>query len=214
MPSVLESRLAGEPMQVLADRALYWPARRRLLIADLHLGKGNIFRSAGIAVPSGGTAHDLVRLDLLLRSSGARELWILGDFLHGARHADVEQAWTALLAAHPRVDVGVVAGNHDRALDAGALRVDLLPDDICDGPFRFRHHPLLARDTGGAHVVCGHRHPVVRIPDFPGRYPAFLMEGFQTVLPAFSAFTGGDRIDERASRWIACVNGELLANLG
>ena len=213
MPGVLDLRLAGTPMQVFADRALYWPARQRLLIADLHLGKGNIFRSSGIAVPSGGTQVDLARLDLLLRGSGARELWILGDFLHGSRHADVDREWTGMIAAHPLVKVAVVAGNHDRAMNAAVLGVELLSEDICHGPFRFRHHPGHDADTGSHHVLCGHVHPVVRLPELPGRYPAFLMQDAQTVLPAFSRFTGGHLIDDRTSRWIACANGELLANL-
>lgn len=212
MPSVIELRLAGEPMQVFADRALYWPARQRLLIADLHLGKGNIFRSAGISVPSGGTCHDLARLDVLLRNSAARELWILGDFLHGALHPDVEHAWTAFRAAHPGVEVDVVAGNHDRALRAAQLGMDQLPESIGDGPFCFRHHPMSVPGGGSAHVLCGHLHPVVQVRDLPGRHPAFLLGSAQTILPAFSAFTGGYRINDRASRWIACLDGELLEN--
>lgn len=212
MPDALELTLAGEPVQALADRALFWPRRQRLLVADVHLGKGNIFRAAGIPVPSGGTGHDLARLDRLLRCFGARELWILGDFLHGARHPDVEQAWRALRNAHPQVEVGVVAGNHDRALDAAALGITLLPGDLVDGPFRFRHHPLGDATAGGAHVLCGHLHPVVRLPGLPRHYPAFLLGAGQTVLPAFSAFTGGWRIDDTMAQWIACAEGELLAS--
>lgn len=213
MPSVLELHIAGEPMQAFADRALYWPARRRLLIADLHLGKGNVFRWAGIPVPSGGTRDDLARLALLLHRCGARELWILGDFLHGPRHTDIENAWSALVAAHPQVRVSVIAGNHDRALTPGDHGVDLLPDDLCDGPFRFRHQPITLPAPGAAHVLCGHVHPVVRLRELPGRHPAFLMQAGQTVLPAFSQFTGGHRIDDRASHWLACTRGELLAKL-
>lgn len=212
MPGALELTLAGEPVQVLADRALFWPRRQRLLVADVHLGKGNIFRAAGIAVPSGGTGHDLDRMDRVLRQSGAGELWILGDFLHGARHLDVEQAWCRLLSAHPQVEVAVVAGNHDRALKAAALGIALLPGDVVDGPFRFRHHPLGDRAGGGAHVLCGHLHPVVRLPGLPRQYPAFLLGEGQTVLPAFSAFTGGWRIDDMEAQWIACADGELLAS--
>ena len=213
MPSMLDLRLAGEPMQALADRALYWPARRRLLIADLHLGKGNIFRSAGIPVPTGGTKDDLARLDLLLHRSGARELWILGDFLHGMRNAQVESAWSALVAAHSPVKVVVVAGNHDRALDAAALGIELFPEDHCDGPFQFRHHPVSKSVAGAPHVLCGHVHPVVRLPKLPGRHPAFLLQGGQTVLPAFSRFTGGYCVEDRASQWIACTKDVLLANV-
>lgn len=213
MPAALDLVLAGEPMRLLADRALYWPARRRLLIADLHLGKGDILRAAGIAVPSGGTDHDLARLDALLRGTGARELWVLGDFLHGRRHARVEARWRRLLAAHPGCVASVVAGNHDRALVADAAGVVHLPEDVRDGPFRFRHHPLpaLGGGEGGGHVLCGHVHPVAALPGLPGRYPALALEPHQTILPAFSAFTGGRLLDDRQA-WIACAHGEFAGH--
>lgn len=211
MPDRHELTLAGEAMYALADRALFWPARGRLLVADLHLGKGNVLRAAGIPVPSGGTGQDLARLDALLRDTGARSLWILGDFLHGPRHPGVDAAWLALREAHRKVEVAVLAGNHDRALAPAAYGLLALPGETRDGPFRFRHAPLRRPEPGGGHVVCGHVHPVVRVPALPGRHPAFLLDPAQTVLPAFSAFTGGS---EAASdgHWIACVHGHLLAH--
>lgn len=211
MPDVAELRLAGEPMRLLADRALYWPARERLLIADLHLGKGDILRAAGIAVPSGGTRHDLERLHALLLQTGARELWVLGDFLHGRRHPRVEAEWRALLSAHPGCVASVVAGNHDRALLADAAGIVHLPDDLRDGPFRFRHLPLEAADGIGGHVVCGHLHPVARLPGLPGRHPALVLGPGQSILPAFSAFTGGYLL-RHTQAWIACAHGELAGN--
>lgn len=214
MSALLEHHLAGQRVQFLADRALYWPARRRLMIADLHLGKGDIFRAAGIPVPTGGTAHDLRRLDLLLRSTGAQQLWVLGDFLHGARSEPVEAAWRTLLARHPGVAVTVVAGNHDRAMDPAALAVTLVPEDFCDEPFRFRHHPRSAEHTDSSHVLCGHLHPVVRLPSLRGRFPAFSLSRNQTVLPAFSQFTGGLEINAAAGGWVACADGVLLDRLG
>jgi DNA ligase-associated metallophosphoesterase len=211
MPDVLELVIAGEPMRLYADRALYWPARSRLLIADLHLGKGDILRAAGIAVPSGGTAHDLARLNVLLQRSGARELWILGDFLHGRHQPPVDAAWRALLAAHPGCVAAVVAGNHDRSLLADAVGVVRLPDDVRDGPFRFRHHPIDVPHPEAGHVLCGHLHPVARLPGLPGRHPALALDAHQSVLPAFSAFTGGQRLDD-GRHWIACAEGVLAVN--
>ncbi|MEO6138965.1 MAG: ligase-associated DNA damage response endonuclease PdeM [Luteimonas sp.] len=210
MPAMLERQVADETMQFLADRALYWPARRRLLIADLHLGKGDVFRAAGIAVPTGGTAFDLKRLDVLLHLTEAKELWILGDFLHGARSLAVEIAWKDFLACHTGLTVSVVSGNHDRALEPAAMRVAILPEDVCDGPFRFRHHPRRAGDTSVQHVVCGHLHPVVRLPGLHGRFPAFALHQAQMVLPSFSRFTGGLLVTDAAHRWIACANGVLV----
>jgi len=211
MPESLELTLAGETMHALADRALFWPARGRLLVADLHLGKGNVLRAAGIPVPSGGTGQDLARLHALLRDTAARSLWILGDFLHGPRHPGVDAAWRDLRDAHPGVEIAVLAGNHDRALVPAAYGLTALPGEVRDGPFRFRHAPPRRPEPDAGHVVCGHLHPVVRVPGLPGRHPAFLMEQGQTVLPAFSAFTGGSDASTDG-RWVACVHGQLLTH--
>ena|SRR5690554_1321242 len=208
----MELAIAGETMRLYAGRALYWPARGRLLIADLHLGKGNTLRTAGIPVPSGGTGHDLARLDALLAHSRARELWVLGDFLHGRRHPRAEAAWRALLERHPGCVASVVAGNHDRSLVADAAGVQHLPEDVEDGPFRFRHAPVDAAGAGPWHVLCGHVHPVATLPGLPGRHPALVLDAHQAILPAFSAFTGG-RLLEPGRRWIACANGALAAHL-
>lgn len=215
MADALEIALAGEPVLLLADRALYWPARGRLLIADLHLGKGDVFRAAGIPVPTGGTAHDLARLDALLRATAARELWVLGDFLHGPRHAGVDAAWRTFRAAHARVHMAVVRGNHDVRFDAGAAGVDEVPDGIHDGPFVFRHAPHEdAADTHGdtPHLVCGHVHPVLRIRG-TGAHPMFWLQPRCTVLPAFSRFTGGYRVAPASSAGSVLCNGRDLLRL-
>lgn len=201
--------IAGEPMRLYADRALYWPARSRLLIADLHLGKGDILRGAGIPVPSGGTVLDLTRLAALLETTRATQLWIIGDFLHGARQPRVEAAWRAFIGGHPGCAASVIAGNHDRALVPDAAGLVHLPDDVRDGPFRFRHMPV--GGAGSGHVICGHLHPVVRLPGLPGRFPALALDRHQTILPAFSAFTGGWLLEEERS-WIACARGELVGH--
>ena len=48
--------VAGVHLELLADRAVWLAATRTLLIADLHLGKAQSFRRAGVPVPSGTTA--------------------------------------------------------------------------------------------------------------------------------------------------------------
>ena len=181
--------LAGEPMQLLADRALFWPGRSRLMIADLHLGKADAFRSAGIALPRGGTDDDLSRLAGLLQHTGARELMVLGDFLHGpAGDKPWRRHWQAWRERHRDVVVSVLAGNHDRALANAGLDLVLHGPALDDGPFALRHAPE-AHPT--RYVLCGHLHPVAKLPGLPGRWPAFWLQSGCTVLPAFSRFTGG-----------------------
>ena len=55
-PSHITVQVAGTELCLLAEKALWWPERRTLLIADLHLGKAAGYRALGQPVPSGTTA--------------------------------------------------------------------------------------------------------------------------------------------------------------
>lgn len=207
----LQMVLAGEPVMLLADRALYWPARQRLIVADLHLGKGTVLRRAGIAVPSGGTRSDLARLASLLDTTRAASLWILGDFLHGAPSQGSDAAWQQFRKLHSQVAMAVVPGNHDRALDAGTADVELIPAGACDGPFVFHHAPAES-GRAPAYTLCGHLHPVLKLPAMKA-HPLFWIGDQCTVLPAFSLFTGGLRVEHGQARGSVLCNGQDLVKL-
>lgn len=198
----LDVRIAGQYMVLLADRALYWPAQRRLLIADLHLGKADAFRRAGIGLPRGGTTGDLQRLSALLDQTGAQAMWVLGDMLHGPVHDTAwRQVWREWRGQQPGLDVAVLAGNHDRALADAALDIRLLGESCDEPPFAFRHHPV---QVPGLHTLCGHVHPRMVLPGWPGkRWPVFWLRRSVTVLPAFSAFTGGVLVKPSADEPVA-----------
>ncbi|MCD7097393.1 ligase-associated DNA damage response endonuclease PdeM [Stenotrophomonas sp. MMGLT7] len=210
MGNEVELELAGEHVLLLGDRALYRPRRRMLLIADLHLGKGDAFRRAGIALPTGGTGHDLQRLDALLQAYRCDSLWMLGDILHGpAPRADWQRRWCAWRERHPALAVMAIRGNHDRALAGAALGIEVAGEQVEDGPFALRHdpapHPRL-------HVLCGHLHPQVALPGLRRRWPAFWLRAQATVLPAFSQFTAGVApVLQPGERLVACVEGEAVA---
>ena len=207
----LEVLLGGEPVRLLSDRALYWPARRRLLLADLHLGKADAFRAAGIALPRGGTALDLARISRLVAATDADAVWVLGDMLHGRTDlSSWRAAWDDFRNGHQGLSIAVVAGNHDRALQQAGLDIELLGDDVHDGPFVLRHAP--AREMRG-HVLCGHVHPVLKLPGQP-RTPAFWLQDGCTVLPAFSAFTGGQPLRLDAGETAVLCNGHALVAIG
>jgi DNA ligase-associated metallophosphoesterase len=209
MPASFALDLGGEALVALADRALHWPARGRLLLADLHLGKGDVFRRAGIAVPRGGTALDLARLDALLDATDARELWVLGDIVHGPLpDAGWREDWRRWRERRAALRVALVAGNHDRRLADGDLGLELLPASVADGALVLRHEPGRVQD---AVVVCGHVHPVFAPPGLRRRFPGFWLREGQLVLPAFSAFTGGHRVDlAPGERGLLCVDGALV----
>lgn len=212
MAEHMHIELAGEALHLYADRALYWPARQRLLVADVHLGKDDAFRDAGIALPRGGAAHDLARLSALLQHSGARSLWFLGDLLHGARvDSGWRDAWTHFLARHAGLELLLIEGNHDHGTAARAgLGIPRTAQAVEDGPFVFDHMPRPTPAGDGRVGVCGHVHPVVGVPGFRGRFPAFVVTEQQLVLPAFSRFTGGVRVQLAQARY-ACMGEHLLA---
>lgn len=190
-----ELELAGETLRLHAERALFWPRERLLAIADLHLGKGQVFREAGIALPRGGTADDLARLDALVVQFEPARLLVLGDMLHGPLPADAPwlRAWADWRAQQLGLQVALVAGNHDRAIDAARLGLDAVVRSLDLGPFRFEHDP---RPIPGRFVLGGHLHPVVRLHrhGLRAQLPALWAQSGHAVLPAFSRFTGGLRI--------------------
>jgi len=210
MAEALEVVLAGERMRLLADRALYWPARRRLLIADLHLGKADAFRASGIALPRGGSARDLARLGALLADTAATSVWILGDVLHG--RTDLSHwrgAWNAFRDAHRGLEIVALAGNHDRALREAGLGILIAGEEARDGPFLLAHAPKPDADE---HVLCGHLHPVLKLPR-QARAPVFWLRRDCTVLPAFSAFTGGVSVALASGEAAVACNGEALLRI-
>ena len=214
MHADVPQRLGDEQAMLLGERAVWLPQHGALLIADLHLGKGDVFRRAGIALPRGGTAEDLQRLTALLELHAARQLWILGDMLHGPLHATPWlQQWQQWRAALAEVDIHVVRGNHDRALQAEALGVRLHETSAMLGSLELRHEaPDTADGSGAPHVIAGHIHPLVRLPGLQRRWPVFWLRNHATILPAFSAFTAGVPVRPLpGERVVACVEGNAVA---
>ena len=186
--------LAGEQLWLLASKAIYWPARKMLIIADIHFGKAAAFRALGVPVPRGTTTQNLLALDALLARYACEEIVFLGDFLHAraAHAAATVAAMLAWRARHRDVRLTVVRGNHDaHAGDpAAALGIRMVDEPHSVGKLSFCHHP----DTvAPGYVLAGHVHPVYHLrADGDGlRLPCFLLGPSHAILPAFGAFTGG-----------------------
>lgn len=207
--------LAGEPAQLLPERALYLPTHGALLVADVHWGKAAAFRAERVPVPRGTTTDDLERLDTLLAATNARALVVLGDLLHARTSLAPEtrlaiEAWRA---RHPRVAMTLVRGNHDaRAGDPPAsLDIACVDAPYRLGPFVLYHHPTPS-DAG--YALAGHVHPVVRLAG-RGRQrlvlPCFAFGATSGLLPAFGSFTGGAVVaPPRDARCFVIADGAVL----
>jgi DNA ligase-associated metallophosphoesterase len=207
MADSLALDFGGEALELHAGRALHWPRLRRLLVADLHLGKGDVFRRAGIPVPRGGTSHDLDRLDALLARTGAQELFVLGDLLHGPTpEAAWRTRWRAWRETNAALRVAVLAGNHDRRLADAGLGIEALPAQVAVAGLLLSHEP-----AGAGPNICGHVHPVVKLEGV--RWPCFWRRAHTLVLPAFSAFTGGHALTP-ADGWLGVCVPDAVVPLG
>jgi uncharacterized protein len=195
----IEIDCAGETLLLTSDRAVVWPAKRTAFIADLHLGKTEVFRRSGIPLPEGGTQADLQRLDHLIAGHELQRIVLLGDFLHAeSRGASTHgEAFVRWRMSHPTLAFVVVAGNHDRRAAGRELAevVEWHLNELSLGPFVCRHHP------GGSplgYVLCGHLHPTIYLHGSQReriRAPVCWVRQEYAVLPSFGSFTGGATIE-------------------
>ena len=204
--------LEGEELWLLAEKAIYWPARQCLLIADAHFGKASAYRSLGQPVPQGTTTDNLQRLDRLLSALPCAQVIFLGDFLHGpGSHASgTLSALRAWRERNHALKLTLIRGNHDkRAGDPPAdLRIEVVAEPLLMGPFALQHEP----DAHPSHhVLAGHVHPVYRLRGKGRqslRLPCFQIGTRVSLLPAFGAFTGGYSVEKSDDRRVFVIGDE------
>lgn len=202
-----------EDWWLLPGRALLQVASRSLIIADWHVGKDSHLRRAGIALPQGGLAQELARLEQLIAASEARELIVLGDLSHAEIPSD-DPALPALRewrTRQARLRWRVVLGNHDRRLGPLADLCDEIAVSLHLGALHCLHDPA---DAGAAPALCGHVHPVLQLREgrFRVRVPVFEFQPDRALLPAFGAYTGGFLLRAQpAARYYAALEDRVLS---
>ena len=180
----------GQLFEVAGRTALFWPARAALIVADLHLEKASWFATHGQMLPPYDSIATLSRVALLVKQTGAREMWCLGDNFHDNDGAvRLEGAARVLLT---ELAAGVawhwITGNHDFALTDRLGGTVLEEAEV--GGLILRHRA----EAGEARPeLSGHYHPKYRASARGRRVsrPCFVRSEHKLIFPAFGALTGG-----------------------
>src|SRR5690349_7731024 len=184
-------RFAGADLVAEAEGALYWPAERTLIVADLHLEKGSSYATRGVLLPPYDTRATLERLENLTRSRDVARVICLGDSFHDPLAADrLAEAETASLRRLTSAFEWIwIAGNHDPAPPA-ELGGRSVAEALRLGPLTLRHEALPVAVSG---EISGHFHPKASI-DVRGRRVSgrcMVWDEHRLVMPAFGAYAGG-----------------------
>ncbi|HKL49684.1 MAG TPA: ligase-associated DNA damage response endonuclease PdeM [Wenzhouxiangellaceae bacterium] len=186
--------LAGNDFEMLLQRAVWWPARRTAVVADVHLGKDQVFRRSGIAIPGSVLDKELAALDALVEHTRCERLLVLGDWVHAAPLGG--ESWPSAIAnwraRHEQLAVDLVLGNHDRNLTPwlNEWRIGAYIEPMEINGLKMFHEVDMKAPAAG---MSGHLHPVVWLRSGRERLrlPAFARRGDHLILPAFGRFTGG-----------------------
>lgn len=186
-------------MELWPQKAVSWPEREILLLADLHVGKINHFRRSGIPLPVKANDRNLELLIELVEATKPKRIICLGDLFHS--HYNPEWEVFGEVVKHFRhISFELVLGNHDIMSDIQYSRKGIqLHNELRIGPFIFTHHPMEEIEAG-AYNLAGHIHPGVNLRG-KGRQsvtlPCFYFGSHSGLLPAFGMFTGMARIQPR-----------------
>ncbi|MET0268910.1 MAG: ligase-associated DNA damage response endonuclease PdeM [Sphingomonas sp.] len=178
----------------LPQGALYWPARRALIVADLHLEKASWFALRGQMLPPYDSQATLGEVTALVTATDAREVWCLGDSFHDAAGCErlPAEAQAMLRALTGGLRWMWITGNHDAGL-IDHCGGEIVEEAVVDG-LVLRH----AAEAGEARPeLSGHYHPKLRVR-VRGRQVArrcFVASATKLILPAFGALTGGLDVD-------------------
>lgn len=181
---------AGHDFLVVGGKALYWPARAALIVADLHLEKASWFAARGQMLPPHDSMATLSAVAGLVAQSGAKEVWCLGDNFHdsdGATRLPAD-ARATLARLTDQLDWVWITGNHDENLpDIVGGRI--LPEADPDGIW-LRHQADLDDPLP---ELSGHFHPKHGVAARGRRVtrPCFVEGASKLILPSFGALTGG-----------------------
>lgn len=205
--------IANERMNLLAEKAIHLPEYDMLLIADLHFGKVEHFRKNGIGIPAGTSKKDFKKLKKLVLKVGAKKVVFLGDLFH----SDFNNSWYGfqeLLQELEDYTFHLILGNHD-IMESDKYENLTVYHQMEVGNLILTHEPLdiIIEDK---YNLSGHIHPGVRLSGKARqnlRLPCFYFGKHLGILPAFGSFTGLHVVKPLEDDRVFVVNGEMVVEV-
>jgi len=194
-------------------KSLYFPERKMLVLADLHIGYEEYLTERGVFLPRMQFKEMMKELEEIFNKVGDKKidkLVVVGDLKHEFGTIS-SQEWRETKEVldffkSKAKKVILIKGNHDNILEPIASRKELkikefyIKDEIC-----FLHGNKMFNECLGKKIkmlVIGHRHPAVMLADKYKRekYKCFLVGKWKNkeviILPSFFPFIEGSDIVE------------------
>lgn len=212
----MDVEILDEKFGMYPQKAIFWKSQDSLLLSDLHLGKINHFRKAGIPVPSRANDHNLEVFVELLEMCNPRRVICLGDLFHSHYNREWEVFGEVVRHFSP-VSFELVQGNHDIMGKYQYSRKGIhVHDKLQIGNFSLTHHPM-ENIPEGQYNIAGHIHPGVSLVG-RGRQtltlPCFYFSDRQALLPAFGKFTGLAKIAPRKQDKVFIIAEDKVISMG
>jgi len=204
----MEVTIFNETFLLLPQRAVWWKKHNMLLLADMHFGKVNHFRKAGIPVPPKANDKNWETLIELVQFAKPRRMVCIGDLFHSHYNYDWELVgeFTRLFT---QLSFELVTGNHDVLTSHQYSRSNIIlhGEGLRVDSFLFSHFPS-EDHLPGVYTISGHIHPGIQLLG-KGKQklmlPCFYFGEQQGYLPAFGMFTGLSRIQPKKEDQIFAI---------
>lgn len=194
---------------LLPMRALYWPHRQMVIIADLHLGR--VMPRMPKIVEN--VQQTLLRVSEVLQHTNVNRLLFLGDVFHmrNTYHQELVghfERWRATVA---HVEMILVRGNHERAMGdpPRQLQLQCVDPGYEESGVTFLHEPRHSHSF----AMCAHLHPCLLVPTaraFATAVPCFVWNQEYLYMPAFEDTIPGRVISRRIDEHYACIHNQQV----
>jgi DNA ligase-associated metallophosphoesterase len=210
-----ELNFEGERVLLLPEKALWLPESKSLVVADVHWGKIDHFRKAGIPVPVKGNDKNAETLISIINQFKPKRVIFLGDLFHSV-YNDGWETFGQIRNAFVHCSFELVIGNHDILSNRQYERhkISLHKESLQLNNLLLTHEPL-EEIPESAFNVAGHVHPGAHLRGTGKQsviLPCFYIRSNQCILPAFGAFTGLATVQPKLGDKIFVVaNGNVIA---